>query len=73
MTLSIFYVQSVSPGIVATEMAAAAGFTPEEATAFYSNNPALKAEDVAATVEHIITAPQHVEVGNCHRNKKTLI
>ena len=34
----------------------------EAATEFLSKMAVLKVEDVAATVEHILTAPKHVEV-----------
>ena len=57
--------QCVSPGVVETEIITAAGVSAEDANAFYSNNPVMKAEDVAETVKHIITAPSHVEVSSC--------
>jgi len=45
--------QSLSPGLVETEMA------PEE---FLKKSPALKPEDIAAGVLYVLGAPQHVQV-----------
>jgi hypothetical protein len=45
--------QSLSPGLVETEMA------PEE---FLKNSPALKSEDIAPGVLYVLGAPPHVQV-----------
>jgi len=45
--------QSVSPGLVETEM------PPED---FFNMSPALKSEDIAAGVLYVLGAPPHVQV-----------
>ena len=54
--------QSVSPGIVATGFCQNMTGDAEAAAKLYGSLECLKAEDVAASVMHILTAPAHVEV-----------
>ena len=53
-------IASVSPGIVATEFAAVARNSKEEADEVYRNTNVLHAEDIAQNVKHILELPKHV-------------
>lgn len=50
--------QSVSPGIVATEFFDNCGLDPN----FLDTVPSLKPEDVANSIVHVISIPQHVQI-----------
>ena len=55
-------VSSVSPGFVETEFAEVYHGTPEAADQTYGRFKVLEAEDVAATVLHILESPSHVSI-----------
>lgn len=55
-------VGAVSPGYVRTEFAATASGDAEAAERLYARFTVLEAEDVAATVRHMLVAPAHVQV-----------
>jgi NADP+-dependent farnesol dehydrogenase len=57
----IHYLQSVSPGVVATEFRDAAGF-PNNPTFAYSNMAALNADDVSDAVMYLLRTKPHVNV-----------
>lgn len=54
--MKIKFLQSISPGIVATEI-----FTAEQ-LANITQQPHLKSEDVAAAVVYVLGTPPHVQV-----------
>ena len=54
--------QSISPGLVETEFSKNMTGSEELAKKLYSSIHCLQATDVAASVEHLLTAPPHVEV-----------
>ena len=55
-------VSSVSPGFVETEFAEVYHGTPEAADQTYGRFKVLEAEDVAATVLHVLESPSHVSI-----------
>lgn len=55
-------VSSISPGFVETEFAAVMTGSAERAQATYSRYPCLQSTDVAQTVLHVLTQPDHVEI-----------
>lgn len=61
LRLSLFQ-QAISPGLVETEFAQNMTGDAAAAAKLYSTLQAIKPEDVAASVMHVLTAPSHVEV-----------
>ena len=55
-------VSAVSPGFVETEFAEIYHGSPDAAERTYSRFKVLQAEDVAATVVHLLKAPDHVAI-----------
>ncbi|CAL4127279.1 unnamed protein product, partial [Meganyctiphanes norvegica] len=56
-------IASISPGIVETEFSYRKNKdNPEIAKKMYSSLEALQPQDVAATVVHVLSAPQHVQI-----------
>lgn len=51
----IFFVQSISPGVVKTEI-----FTPEMVE--FLQDPMLNSEDISAAVLYVLGTPPHVQV-----------
>lgn len=49
--------QSISPGLVTTEMT-----TKNGADKVFRNTPALKAEDISQAVLYALSTPEHVQV-----------
>lgn len=55
-------VSSISPGFVETEFAAHYHQSQAKADALYSQYPVLQPEDIANTVLHILSQPEHVQI-----------
>ncbi|CAB3376391.1 Hypothetical predicted protein [Cloeon dipterum] len=55
-------VTSISPGIVRTEIAEAAGVPKKISDSRFDENPCLEAKDVADAVLYALSAPPHVQV-----------
>lgn len=54
--------QSISPGLVRTEISVAGGIPKDVADKKYSENPVLEPEDVAGAVLYALGTPPHVQV-----------
>ena len=54
--------QSISPGLVRTEIAIAAGAPPEVAKQIYEESPCLEAKDIADALVYALGTPGHVQV-----------
>jgi NADP-dependent 3-hydroxy acid dehydrogenase YdfG len=59
MKFNIFY-QSISPGVVATEIFSAYG--KEIGEQFLKNAPSIKSEDVANAVDYLLTTPYYLNI-----------
>ena len=56
--LHYFYLQSISPGVVKTEIFDVAHID----TSVLKEMPALNPEDIASSIVHVIAAPHHVQI-----------
>ena len=56
------YFQSVSPGLVVSEMTVLSKDISEERKKLFEVRPILQAEDIADGVVYVLSTPEHVQV-----------
>jgi NADP-dependent 3-hydroxy acid dehydrogenase YdfG len=57
----LIFSQSISPGLVKTELGGASGF-PKEMLELHKESPMLAAKDIADSVIFVLGTPPHVQV-----------
>ncbi|CAI5693211.1 unnamed protein product [Oreochromis niloticus] len=58
------FLQSISPGLVATEFISRASTNnPDQVAGIYAAYKALQAKDIASAVTYVLSAPPHVQIG----------
>lgn len=64
--ITIFFIKSISPGVVETEIFEGCFPSKEIKDMFLANNPCLQPEDISQAVLYALGTPEHVQV--CTKN-----